>query len=543
MLRHLRDFLDRAFPESARATCLTTSVTLDLRFRSRSRNSFSQFSEPLLVAGGVSHALLIGWILADARLRTRSLWLPIGLHAGWIFANGIFNKLAHREMLALPWLGRNLLVGIVPLCLALVSWALIRLWLKHVERSRSESVPRSSSRLFYPPFCAVCARPIEPRNIFAPIAPTKRRGSGRPSARIARSLCRGHHRTHSPARIARIASCISTPRSPPIAVAASCGKLIHDFKYSRQDPSPPSSRTLAGRHARGSPPGRTPASISSSRFRCIRRDNANADLIRRSCSRRTARRPAGLPDTPRFATDPLHHYPDPFDRAERMENLHDAFRLRRNSDVRDLRVFLIDDVLTTGSTLSECARVLQSAGAISVHAATAARGLSLWPFSRNLPLRRAAKSARCRRASGKNAPAAAKWCTRSSSRRTTASVRAANIISRNRPRSGSRTFSIPESFVELDATHVGRHPPVSGHGQLQGSPAQIPGQTGLVDAVLSGHGLIEGYKVAIAVMDFSLSRRHHGLGRGRADHARDRVWNGEALRRHHHLGLGRRAHV
>lgn len=62
-----------------------------------------------------------------------------------------------------------------------------------------------------------------------------------------------------------------------------------------------------------------------------------------------------------------------FDRAERMENLHGAFRLRKNVDVRDLHVLLIDDVLTTGSTLSECARVLKKAGARSVHAATAAR--------------------------------------------------------------------------------------------------------------------------------------------------------------------------
>jgi ComF family protein len=61
------------------------------------------------------------------------------------------------------------------------------------------------------------------------------------------------------------------------------------------------------------------------------------------------------------------------DRAERMENLHNAFRLRRNADVRGLQVLLIDDVLTTGSTLSECARVLKRAGAVSVYAATAAR--------------------------------------------------------------------------------------------------------------------------------------------------------------------------
>jgi predicted amidophosphoribosyltransferase len=50
-----------------------------------------------------------------------------------------------------------------------------------------------------------------------------------------------------------------------------------------------------------------------------------------------------------------------------------AFRLRKKTDVRNLRVLLIDDVLTTGSTLSECSRVLKEAGARSVYAATAAR--------------------------------------------------------------------------------------------------------------------------------------------------------------------------
>ena len=62
-----------------------------------------------------------------------------------------------------------------------------------------------------------------------------------------------------------------------------------------------------------------------------------------------------------------------FDRAERMENLRNPFRLRENADVRGLDVLLIDDVLTTGSTLNECARVLKRAGARSIYVATAAR--------------------------------------------------------------------------------------------------------------------------------------------------------------------------
>jgi competence protein ComFC len=62
-----------------------------------------------------------------------------------------------------------------------------------------------------------------------------------------------------------------------------------------------------------------------------------------------------------------------FDRIDRMENLRGAFRLRKRIDMQGLRVLLVDDILTTGSTLSECARVLREAGAHSVYAVTAAR--------------------------------------------------------------------------------------------------------------------------------------------------------------------------
>jgi len=63
-----------------------------------------------------------------------------------------------------------------------------------------------------------------------------------------------------------------------------------------------------------------------------------------------------------------------FDRNTRMENLRNAFRMRQNVPVRNLHLLLIDDVLTTGSTVDECARVLKQAGAASVRVATVARG-------------------------------------------------------------------------------------------------------------------------------------------------------------------------
>jgi uncharacterized protein len=90
----------------------------------------------MVVLAAFATLFLIGCILADARVLTSSLWLPIGLHAGWIFASGTFNWLARARMVALPWLGKNLLVGIIPLALAAVTWTVMRLWLKHDRLSK-----------------------------------------------------------------------------------------------------------------------------------------------------------------------------------------------------------------------------------------------------------------------------------------------------------------------------------------------------------------------------------------------------------------------
>ena len=49
-------------------------------------------------------------------------------------------------------------------------------------------------------------------------------------------------------------------------------------------------------------------------------------------------------------------------RAERLENVKDAFRAEENI-ARGNYAIVIDDVVTTGATLSECARALEAAGA------------------------------------------------------------------------------------------------------------------------------------------------------------------------------------
>ena len=59
----------------------------------------------------------------------------------------------------------------------------------------------------------------------------------------------------------------------------------------------------------------------------------------------------------------------------RARNVRGAFALRRGRDVRGKRVVLIDDVLTTGATAEECARVLRRAGAEYVGVLVLARAL------------------------------------------------------------------------------------------------------------------------------------------------------------------------
>lgn len=194
-----------------------------------------------------------------------------------------------------------------------------------------------------PPFCATCSEPF-----FGAITQT-------------------FHCANCEHRTLHFDAAVSAYRSRGLV-----RKLVHEFKYGRQ-------RYL--RHPLSAWLGET---IDDSRLRGRRFDLIvpvplhptrerergfnQATLLAELFSRRI-RVPLRLAlERIRYTTTQTA-----YDRAERMENLHEAFRLRKKVNVRGLRVLLVDDVLTTGSTLSECARILKKAGALSVHAATAAR--------------------------------------------------------------------------------------------------------------------------------------------------------------------------
>lgn len=65
------------------------------------------------------------------------------------------------------------------------------------------------------------------------------------------------------------------------------------------------------------------------------------------------------------------------DEAQRRANVMDVYRTRDPETIRGRRILLLDDVLTTGATAGECARMLRMAGAKEVHCAAMAASRKL----------------------------------------------------------------------------------------------------------------------------------------------------------------------
>ncbi len=73
-------------------------------------------------------------------------------------------------------------------------------------------------------------------------------------------------------------------------------------------------------------------------------------------------------------TRPRHTKPQTtLDGVERRKNLRGVFVMQRAEQIKGRTVFLVDDVLTTGTTVSECSKVLLAAGAHSVNVLIVAR--------------------------------------------------------------------------------------------------------------------------------------------------------------------------
>jgi ComF family protein len=109
----------------------------------------------------------------------------------------------------------------------------------------------------------------------------------------------------------------------------------------------------------------------------VQRGFNQAELIGRAALKRLAR-----PERFEFAPAVLVRSRDTssqigLTRRQRRENLRGAFKAGDPTQIENRYILLIDDVYTTGSTASECARVLLRAGARRVWVATVARTLKV----------------------------------------------------------------------------------------------------------------------------------------------------------------------
>jgi membrane protease YdiL (CAAX protease family) len=93
-------------------------------------HAFWQWRDPALVLGGFATLLAAALIAGWARLRTGSLWLPIGLHAGWIFGLKSFSRSSKHLADSNLWFGDNLLIGLGPLLTLLATGGIVWAWLR-----------------------------------------------------------------------------------------------------------------------------------------------------------------------------------------------------------------------------------------------------------------------------------------------------------------------------------------------------------------------------------------------------------------------------
>jgi membrane protease YdiL (CAAX protease family) len=100
-------------------------------------HAFHQFAEPTTLLAGFTTLFALGWLCGEAALRTRALWMSIGLHAGVVFVKMSFSVLSKRRTTHLPWVGDELQLGLVPVGVLVLACLVVVFWLSHENHRRT----------------------------------------------------------------------------------------------------------------------------------------------------------------------------------------------------------------------------------------------------------------------------------------------------------------------------------------------------------------------------------------------------------------------
>jgi ComF family protein len=148
-------------------------------------------------------------------------------------------------------------------------------------------------------------------------------------------------------------------------------ELIHSLKYSRERAAAGPLAEILLEALRGSPAAEfaeVVVPVPLHRLRLKKRTFNQSALVGKLIAAKL-----GLP----FVRALTRMRPTPsqteLSHSARRKNVKDAFAVRRPQAVKGRQVLLVDDVITSGATASECAKALKAAGASRVYAAAIAR--------------------------------------------------------------------------------------------------------------------------------------------------------------------------
>lgn len=102
-----------------------------------------EYVEPARLWGSWTTLTVMAWVLGDTVLKTRSLYLAGGLHAGWVFSVKALSLIALPQSRQEFWLGSDWRSGAAPLTLMLSTSVVMRLVLRHRAPSSAHRPPQA----------------------------------------------------------------------------------------------------------------------------------------------------------------------------------------------------------------------------------------------------------------------------------------------------------------------------------------------------------------------------------------------------------------